>query len=59
MCKVPFKSIIHNVRGVDTYDQVATINGITNHLNNSSLQHEIKPKPVLVSQEVSLAEARR
>ena len=22
MCKVPFKSIIHNVRGVDTYDQV-------------------------------------
>lgn len=22
MCKVPFKSIIHNVRGADSYDQV-------------------------------------
>ena len=28
MCKVPFKSIIHNVRGVDNYDQVVTINDI-------------------------------
>ncbi|XP_065905921.1 E3 ubiquitin-protein ligase Topors-like isoform X1 [Dysidea avara] len=42
MCKAPFKSIIHNVRSTDSYDQ-----------------HDIKPKPVLVSQEVSLAEARR
>ena len=25
MCKMPFKSIIHNVRGVDSYDQVIII----------------------------------